>query len=384
MRAGRRNSVKQTVGKALREAAIHFRILESWRLVAALLVMVWHFLRYAPGSAPEASDILYRLLPLMEMFLMISGFLIMMRYGDRDLTTAAEWRRFLMRRFARLYPLYFATLCFFFGIAVGVHLGLIPSNWPGRYDFVYLPYNLLLVQGWGVVDHLTYNYVAWTLSAEWFCYLVFPLLVVVAGRWGMAGLLVLAALTMLALEAATATGVMPFDSWMLADSWGAYRAFADFTLGAIVAVAVKRTPRLNLSTGWAWLAMLIAVAAMQAKANGYVILLLLGYAIYLAAVTEASSPRATDWLKPVSPLGQVSFGIYLIHPVVETIFFSAIWKSIGHTGWLPGYYVYWLLPMAVTIALALLSARYYEKPVGDWLNRLIVPGARRATSGGTA
>ena len=44
---------------------MHFRIFETWRLGAALLIMVWHFLRFAPPGHEPAGDFLFRLLPLM-------------------------------------------------------------------------------------------------------------------------------------------------------------------------------------------------------------------------------------------------------------------------------------------------------------------------------
>jgi peptidoglycan/LPS O-acetylase OafA/YrhL len=352
---------------------IHFRILESWRLTAALLVMIWHFLRYAPVEPETASAMLYRLLPLMEMFLMISGFLIMMRYADTLLTEHGAWKRFIIRRITRLYPLYLATLLFFILVGLGAHFGLGASHWPGRYDFATLPQNFLLMQAWGLTDNLTFNYVSWTLSAEWFCYLAFPLIVVVSTRWGMAGLALATGGVVVLLELAIARGIIPFQSWLLADTWGAYRAFADFCIGAFVALAVRASAGIPVRPGHAWFTMALAVVAMQTSQNGYFVLLLLAVSIYLAALAETANPEAASWLKPLAPFGRVSFGIYLIHPVIESVFFSIVWKLVPFVHTL-NFYVYWLIPMAVTIAVALASDRYFEGPTAAWLNRFLDPG----------
>lgn len=359
---------------------MHFRILETWRLTAALLVMIWHYLRYAPPGHETAAELLHRLLPLMEMFLMISGFLIMMRYGDTLLASRSSVARFLLRRVARLYPLYLATLAFFVVIGLLFALGFGHSNWPGRYDFDLLPANILLIQAWGVTDRLTFNYVAWTLSAEWFCYLTFPIVVLAARRAGMAGLAALALSTVLALEWATAAGVMPFPFWMTADSWGAYRAFADFTIGAWVALAVRRSPPLPVGRAAPWLAMAMALAAMQAELGGYLVLALLALAIWTAAIAEINEPRSSNWLTPLAPLGRVSFGIYLIHPVVETVMLSVIWKHLlGPSGIAP-FYLYWLMPMAASVVLALASERWFETPAARWITARFdrAPAARPA------
>lgn len=341
----------------------HFRILESWRLMAALAVMMWHFLRFAPPGHDEASAFLYRLLPLMEMFFMISGFLIVLRYMDRLLLSPGSYRSFLLRRFARLYPLYLATLAFFMVVGAAVHLGWIPSDYPRRYDFSILPQNLLLLQGWGTTSELSFNYVGWTLSAEWFCYLTLPLIILVARQGGVFGLVVLSAVAIALLETGTGLGIIPFESWLKADTWGAYRAFADFTLGGVMALLVRNFRWTLRSPLYAWTTFSLALFAMLDEQNGYLVLGLLGLSIIFAAVSEQNNPAGSAFLRPVHPIGKVSFGIYLIHPVAEAIFFSALWRQVIGPSELIGFYWYWLVPAFVTIAVAMLSDRYFEGPV---------------------
>ncbi len=196
---------------------MHFRIFETWRLVAALLVMFYHFLRYGPGDQQALSNMLERLLPLLDMFFMISGFLILLRYGDK-LANWADYRIFLLKRLVRFYPLYLATLAFFIIVGMAVKLGLVVSTQPERYDPALIPQNLLLVQAWGVTDHLSFNYVSWSLSAEWFCYLLLPVFVFIMARAGARGLVLLACLGIALMELAIAIGLMPFESWLEADT----------------------------------------------------------------------------------------------------------------------------------------------------------------------
>ncbi|MBO6680418.1 acyltransferase family protein, partial [Parvibaculum sp.] len=132
--------------------ADRFRILEFWRIAAAVMVMVFHFLNYGPPSAVHATELLLNLLPLMDMFFMISGFLIMERYVDRLLTERGSYGRFLIRRVARFYPLYLATLVFFVLLALAVHFGVYETRSPERYAFSALPANLILIQGWGFTE----------------------------------------------------------------------------------------------------------------------------------------------------------------------------------------------------------------------------------------
>ncbi|QDZ02154.1 acyltransferase [Nitratireductor mangrovi] len=345
----------------------HYRIFETWRLVAALAIMMWHFLRFAPPGHEEASAALYRLMPLMEMFFMISGYLIMERYFDSLLSDAGSFRRYLIRRIARFYPLYLVTLAFFCVIALAIDAGIVSTGNPDRYDWSALPANLFLLQAWGLTDTLTFNYVAWSMSAEWFCYLLLPVIVLTFAWGGKPGLAALALLSIVALEVAVAAGVIPFDSWLEANTWGAYRAFADFALGAFVAMAARDSRWRLQSHLPAWLAFALAVAAMATRQDSYVIVALLGAAIFCAAVAERNRPEGSAYLAFLHPVGRVSLGIYLIHPVIESIFFAIIWRKLVEPTGMVSFYVFWLLPALVVIVVAILSDRYFERPVGKWI-----------------
>lgn len=346
---------------------MHYRIFETWRLTAALTIMMWHFLRYAPPGHEEASAALYRLMPLMEMFFMISGFLIMERYGDRLLKERGSFARYLLRRIARFYPLYLVTLLFFCVVALAIDFGFVQTGDPGRYAWSALPANLLLLQAWGLTDTLTFNYVAWSMSAEWFCYLLLPLIILAYRVGGKTGLAVLAALCILVLEVAVAARIIPFASWLEANTWGAYRAFADFALGAFVAMAVRDSRWRLESHAPAWIVFALAIAAMATNQYSYVIVLLLGLAMYCAALAERNRPDSSLYLAFLHPLGKVSLGIYLIHPVIESVFLAIVWRKLLEPLGVVSFYTYWFVPALVVIGVAMVSHRYFERPAGDWI-----------------
>lgn len=355
----------------------HFRIFETWRLMAALLVMVWHFLRYAPPGHEAVSAGLYRLMPLMEMFFMISGFLIMLRYCDVLRFERNGYMRFIIRRIARFYPLYLVTLAFFVVVALAVHFGIVRTDGPERYAFGALLPNILLIQAWGVTDTLTYNYVAWSMSAEWFCYLLLPVIVTAYRIGGKAGLAVVALLSIAALEWAVAAGIIPFPSWLRADTWGAYRAFADFALGALVAIAARDSRWALTSHAPAWICFALSIAAMAMLLSSYMIVGLLALSMFLAVVAERNNPAGSRLLAPLHPIGKVSLGIYLIHPVIEAIMFAIVWRKLVEPLGIVGFYTFWLLPMLTVIAVAVLSERYFETPlanlIGAWAKRRFPP-----------
>ena len=154
------------------------------RGVAALWVVVFHFREDILVKIPSAITIT----PFMEkgylgvdLFFCLSGFILGYVYSneleERGSSLPSFTKRFLVKRFARLYPVYFFT----FLLAI---LLISVAKWK-RHEFNHLPVdilnpivvvkNLALVQYW---DHShSINYPSWSVSAEFCAYLVFPILI---------------------------------------------------------------------------------------------------------------------------------------------------------------------------------------------------------------
>ena len=330
--------------------------------------MAYHFLFWAPVGAKAGTDFLFHLLPLLDMFFMISGFFIMSRYG-RKLHGAADFRDFMRRRIARLYPLHFAMTMFFAIIAFLAFLAGA-QHYPWARELSDLPQHLLAIHALGTTDGLALNYVSWSVSAEFFSYAMFPLVLLAFRGFGLPGLLGLLAIWVAALEIASAKGVFPSGTWTDTDTFGAYRTFADFTAGAVIAVIVSRRT-LDIRSFWpGFLLMAFALGLMIAGVDRHVTLVVMALALTAVALAETARPEATERLARLMPVTRVAFGIYLIHPMMEFFFLIVLWDRwlephFGFGGAV--FYVYWLVPMLSTIVLAMLSERWYERRVGSWI-----------------
>jgi peptidoglycan/LPS O-acetylase OafA/YrhL len=347
---------------------MQFRIFGFWRLFAAFLVMSYHYAHYAPENAPAIIARFERMMPLLDMFFMISGFLIYQRYHDR-IDTPKAYGAYLIKRLARLYPLHLMTTGFFVLVGLAVSFGLVHSmgaaGGMSRYDWSQLPENLFLIQAWGFSQDLTFNYVSWSLSAEWFCYLALPVIIFAARRGGLAGLFVLLGAVVFTLEWLTAHGVMPFESWMKASTWGAYRAFADFIIGAIICVFFMRSTLMLRSSAPAWVVIVGAVVGMHLGVPPYLSLAFIALALFLAAVSERNAPESYARYDFLAPIANVSFGIYLWHPVMEALFLSFLWRRYVEPSGLIGFVPYLLIPMSLTVLISLLSYRLAERPANN-------------------
>lgn len=354
----------------------NFRLFGLWRLLAAMLVMAYHFSHYVT-NAPVVTRWFEHMMPLLDMFFIMSGFLIFHHYSAMRLDGRSVYA-FLIKRLSRIYPLHVITLVAFVGAGVLVHLGFVQSQAAdSQFDFSALPMNLLLLQAWGVNDKLTFNYVSWSVSGEWFAYLMFPLVVLVFLRAKLPGLVVMLALILAGLEYADRDAATIKETWYFAQSWGAYRIAADFVYGAILSILVSRVRPLAHAQTFAWATLALVFWAMFSDADIYLTLALFGLAIGLAALADRDDDRATRWLAPVAPVTAASFGVYMWHPVIELFAYSFLWRRVFQIDDTVLFWAYMPIPVIVSIAVAMASARYLEKPSGQWMERALTGAPRR-------
>ncbi len=118
-----------------------------------------------------------------DIFFMITGFLLMHLYADRfaDGITLKKVKDFLVVRLARIYPLYAMVLVLIlclYGLGIWQYVD-IQQGFEGSSYRVIQPWawlsNFTLTTSWGFAETKTaWNGPAWSISAEFFNYLMFP------------------------------------------------------------------------------------------------------------------------------------------------------------------------------------------------------------------
>jgi peptidoglycan/LPS O-acetylase OafA/YrhL len=355
--------------------------LTGLRGLAAVLVMVDHYAA-VDFSAPFPLDMLPHMYLAVDMFMLLSGFILAMTYEDRlaALPAGEGYRMFLLRRIARLYPLYaLTTLVCFVLVRLGWLTFLNPDASPGA-----LVANLLAVQTW-IWPGTSLNGPGWSISTEWFANLVFPLLLPVLLGGSLALASWVGALAFAGLVASTILWGQLFD----VPSAGAANIISGpEALGRCVTEFIIGIYCWRLRSRHAWtglladnrvqLGLLLAlVALMQFTALDTVFiaacaLLLIGLSF------ETSVFSAVLRTAPMAHLGRTSYSIYLVHitllPLRDTL--AGLFAGQGLAGaWLWAV----LCTAAVTLVVATLTWRYVEQPGQAWLQRsLRVRQTRRA------
>jgi peptidoglycan/LPS O-acetylase OafA/YrhL len=165
-----------------------FEELESIRGIAAMLVVLVHI----PNWNSYIFDIsIFRNSYLMvELFFVISGFVIYNSYAN-NIKTRNDFFRFQFLRFGRLYPVHLLFLLLFVFVEFAKYIlsyyyGLqSPNSIPFKInDFSSFVSHLFLVQSLGIKEEVgSFNAPSWSISAEFYTYIIFALIVLKLFRW---------------------------------------------------------------------------------------------------------------------------------------------------------------------------------------------------------
>jgi peptidoglycan/LPS O-acetylase OafA/YrhL len=356
------------------------KALTGLRGYAALGVCVFHYTMpwtaYDNWAMPLARHGFYGV----AIFFVLSGFILFHVYRtwfDRTVT-AARYGRFMWHRFARIYPLHILLLVVAAGLTVEGPWGAMRGN---QFDTpLTFVLNVLLVHAWGY-HAISWNGPSWTISVEFFAYLLFPFLAVMVRRGHILALCGIGALAVFALE---------FSRGVSRDEFGfnVLHYFPMFVIG-MLACEISHRYGSKIRSSWPFDAVVVV-------ATGWLIWKA-GYQGWYVAVPYASAVLIFGlyregplghWLfgNPVAVfLGNISYALYLSHGIVYAVISAAI---LGGLGWI-GAGVRMLgfdrplieFPLVATVGAAIVvsAVLYYsfERPA-RWALRALLPAQKDA------
>jgi len=365
--------------------------LTGFRFFTCMHVVIYHLFKpmAAAVGAPLWAQNLLRA-STFGFFFVLSGFLLASAYGEKVGTEPGR-RRFWLRRFARIVPLYLVVLALAFPIAWvgaaarGGHTTVLKA----------LLANLFMVQAWfqGLVN--TINSPAWSISVEMTLYAIFPLLVpVVRALHRRLGFFPFFAL-LLSLQALNIAFLGYHEGWAQLGAIGKVQSFGlywvsfnpiswipPFAMGLLLGFRLKERAERPPMRGWAWVVAgaALSVALFLAFApTRYVLLARVGLfslpfstVIYLLARGSQVSNhlnRALGW-GPLQRFGAATYSVYVIHvPLWDYLQFLV--SRLGHVdpatvGSNPWFALGYLV--ALTLG-GVWVCEHVEQPLTRWAGR---------------
>ena len=306
-----------------------------------------------------------------DLFFVLSGYLITTILLE-TVDLAGYFRVFYSRRALRILPLYYgACLVLFVGLEHTHFRGTVGYETLRSNELWYWLYGvnwLIALKGWLAAPIYTSH--LWSLAIEEQFYLVWPLVVMLSGRRGVSRIAVVLVTFSFALRlllvlrhvrpetifVSTPTHLdgLVIGAWLAANRLRAWRRIVWLGVGAAAAYA--------------------AIALFRGTANPYDPVVqvpsytLVGLASAgLLAYGARSSAHWLAW-RPLTQLGRVSYGLYVIHfPVVGVLMQrwpQGGWPAIG-------------VAVSASLALAALSWVCLERPILS-LKRYVPYGTRQA------
>ena len=320
-------------------------------------------------------------------FFVLSGASLAYAYGSTIEAKRFSMRDFLLVRYARLAPLYLLLMVVVLPWKVlqgGVSLELVIrtlANAAFVFGFYNPASNSMLIGGW-------------SLGIEAIFYLAFPLLFMLA-RAGRGFLLVVFAVVVqfawiaLVFNAPGGYGAN-IELYHQVPAFLAYFV-SGVVLGASRRGGVKRSLHAGvglvvLAGGFVVLALLnpAEAGAQLTGARGALLFSLCVFLVWISGAIRFESPVAR---RAAGMLGDATYGLYLIHPVVFFGLTYAVFPRVGVTApaeWpLTGRLLFAAAMAVASFVLATASERYIERPVRQKVRKRLSPRPEPALAPGS-
>ena len=316
-----------------------------------------------------------------EIFFVLSGFILTHVYGRQFVERRFHYGEFLWARLARIYPVHIATLI---GLAALIGAARLLGADVGEAVTAptSLPAELLLLHGWGFAPLGGWNHPSWSLSAEWFAYVAFPLFAVTAG--------VLRHRPRLAVGLAIASGgaayaafptLAGFQLTSATTHFGWLRIVPPFALGCALHMVWRALPRRpDASLAGPAIAAATAIsagaAAMLAGLPDAVVVAAAGALILALAALPPRAGRGGSMAALVY-LGEVSFSLYMMVMPWEVVYENGLGRllHLPDKALLPP--LAWMGLVAGLLPAAMVLHHLVERPAREIMRRRGPPFSRR-------
>ncbi len=347
--------------------------LDSVRGLAAAMVVFHHF-QIMPIWANNRWFANANL--MVDLFFVLSGFVIAFSYCDK-ITDKQSLFDFQKKRFWRLYPLHLLMLMVFLGIEVANYfLAQIPNHITLYQSFTdnnitTFISNVFLTHSLGLHDTVTFNRASWSISVEFYTYLLFALATILSTPKlripVYAGLSMLGALVLIAFG----------TRLTYIQDMGFFRCIYSFFAGSVCYhIYAYLRERNKQSHPIVTIALLITAIVAIVYGNNRIHFLLPGvFSLLILSITlenENSIVNAVLQRKPFRYLGKISYSIYLGHGAVWWLTIEVLLNVfklptyLDHRGWVKFDVSPWLsIPISLVgfsliILLSDLTYRFVE------------------------
>ncbi len=295
--------------------------IESLRGIAALMVLIYHLAELVKLPLPETLGFIPKYFGLgVPLFYTLSGFVLAFGYADR-LYSRSQLLSFYSRRLFRIMPLFYSLL------AIWLFLSWLVWNKTFSVEIIFL--NLSFLFGLVPGQHESIVWAGWSIGIEMLFYLVFPIVALLVHdyRTALLGFVVSCILSNATYTALMDAGLKSYAYMNLVNH------LPYFLAGMAVYRIWQRLGFKRHAAGWILLCAALTLALLFPTDRAHALLgmvfspltLRFGWAIIFGMLILSACLAANPLLErgPLRHLGQISFSMYLLHPLLMVALIKA-------------------------------------------------------------
>jgi len=349
--------------------------LESLRGLAALMVVLLHTpYDYGPAEILFVKNSGY----FVDFFFILSGFVMTFAYKEK-IAEGMKFTKYILLRFARLYPLHLFMLIVWLPYVLlkyyahSIGYGETEMfRWSNEYTFLS---NLLLIHSLGVHDVHSWNTPSWSISTEFYTYIVFFIISVFIDKKDSLLIPIIISSSLYYFLYSLDTGDMLFTI-----DYGIVRCIAAFYLGTLIFRIKQRISLDTLNQNFMEIFATACVITSITYANDGYVFIFLSFASFMLSMLVFSSEKSglignTLNMTAFRKMGLWSYSIYMTHRIVIDVLSNIAEYVFKVDLFGPGFGFYAVIINIAILAFVVLISRftyvYVEKYFQDLLKPMI-------------
>jgi peptidoglycan/LPS O-acetylase OafA/YrhL len=304
------------------DSRLRFRALDGWRGVCAVLVALFHL---PVKSTITGLPFFTNAWLFVDFFFVLSGFVIAHAYGGR-VADASDAAVFAVKRIGRLWPLHVAVLACMVAMEfarftlLGWYGAVNRAPFTGGSSIPLIVQNLFLVQAVRPEPMMSWNAPSWSISVEFWAYVLFAIVALASARRAAALKAIIAIGAGVVVWRCSNDG-MDVVAWL-----GFFRCFFGFFTGQLLYQLFARPRSLAWQRRWSaggatilelfGIACVVAFVSLVHRSDASIAAPLLFAAVIYVFAPERGAVSRLMRTRVFDRLGRFSYSIYMVHMLV--------------------------------------------------------------------
>lgn len=346
--------------------------LTSLRFFSAFYVILYHVRIYSNVEMYWLNSFIESGYLAVDFFFILSGFILSYTYFPKIRNNKFSFKKFVIRRIARIYPVHiFMLICSLLLLVLSEKIRLVGYS-DSLVGYKLLFENIFLIHAWGQGESLSYNQPSWSISVEFFAYLLFPILILIIRKPPVIISIILSYAFFIVLYF-YCYYFFEKNLTNLTFDGGIARILPEFIFGISLYFFFREYRYIGSLSQQLSIAFFTLLLCLYLKGMDFIVVPMLVWIIYLLA--EKQRQGVSCWLNNrfLVFLGKASYSLYMVHYCVwlgGLHIFLGHYMGLTYQENLPASVVY--ISMAAVILLMLILSIFLYKYIEVPLRHLII------------